>query len=118
MNGYLRFRPQFEQVTDPIFYPIEWLDAQVLSGRARPFIGRAAALVMEIREYPGGARVAHVLIAAGDMTEIVDDLAPQAEQWGRDSGCQFGLIESREGWAKVMKKHGWRIHQVALLKEL
>jgi hypothetical protein len=115
---YLRFRSQFEQTTDPAFYPIEWLDQQILSGKAIPFFGRHSALVMEVREYPGGARTAHVLVAAGDMREIVENLAPAAEQWGRDNGCHFGLIESREGWVKVMKHHGWRVHQIALLKEL
>lgn len=117
-TGYLRFRPQFEQVTDPQFYPIEWLDAQVLKGRAWPIVGRAAALVVEVRQYPGGVRAAHGLIAAGNLSEIVNELIPRAEAWGRAQGCKFGLIESREGWAKVLKKHGWGTHQVALLKEL
>jgi hypothetical protein len=116
--GYLRFRPQFEQTTDSTLYPIEWLDEQIMSGRAWPFIGKSAALILEVRNYPGGARVAHVLIAAGNMKEIVEKLGPSAEDWARRMGCTRALIESREGWARVMKNHGWRVHQVALMKEL
>jgi hypothetical protein len=116
--GYLRFRSAFEKTTDPAFYPIAWLDDQILSGAAWPIIGDNAAIVMEARQYPGGVRVGHVLIAAGDLREIVERLAPVAEDWSRANGCQYGLIESREGWAKVMKSHGWRVHQIALIKEL
>jgi hypothetical protein len=116
--GYLRFRPDFEATTDPDFYPIEWLDGQILCGAAWPIVGNDAALVVEVKDYPGGARVAHGMIAAGELSEIVGQLIPQAEEWGRSKGCRFGLIESREGWAKVLKQHGWSVHQTALMKEL
>lgn len=116
--GYQRFRPQFAAVTDPAFYPIEWLDFEVAQGRAWPIIGNNAALVVEVKPYPGGVRVAHGLIAAGDLEEIVSELIPAAEAWGRANGCRYGLIESREGWAKVLKSHGWQVHQISILKEL
>ena len=116
--GYLRFRPHFAEVTDPQFYPIEWLDFEVAQGRAWPLIGKDAGLVVEIKKYPGGVKAAHGLVAAGDLGEIINDLIPLAEEWGRKNGCKYGLIESREGWAKALKSHGWNIHQVAILKEL
>lgn len=116
--GYQRFRPQFEQVIDPEFYPITWLDFEVAQGRAWPIIGENAALIVEVRSYPGGVSVAHGLIAAGDLEEIVNELIPAAEAWGRSKGCKYGLIESREGWAKVLKSHGWETHQVAIIKSL
>jgi hypothetical protein len=116
--GYLRFREQFAAATDPEFYPGEWLDAQVAQGKAWPIIGENAAIVVEVRAYPGGAAAVHGLVAAGDMVEIVNELIPAAEQWGRSKGCKYGLIESREGWSKVLKDHGWRTHQQSLLKEL
>ena len=132
--GYVRFRDAFAEATDPAFYPIAWLDAQVLAGAAWPIVGRAAALVVEVRDYPGGARVAHGLVAAGDpgspdrgpgqaapgagLAEIVAELIPAAEAWGRARGCRLGLIESREGWAKLLRPHGWEPHQLTLRKPL
>jgi len=116
--GYLHFRDKFREATDPAFYPTEWLDDQIRRGFAQPIVGENAALVVEVRVYPGGARAAHGLIAAGDVGEIVGVLIPAAEQWGRDNGCTIGLIESREGWSKVLKSHGWNPHQVSLRKEL
>jgi len=116
--GYLRFRAQFQTVIDPEFYPIEWLDFEVSAGRAWPIIGENAALVVEVKAYPGGVKAAHGLIAAGDLNEIINELIPAAEAWGRTQGCKYGLIESREGWAKALKSHGWEIHQVSILKVL
>lgn len=116
--GYYRFRGQFEETTDPEFYPIEWLDRQILDGRAWPIVSKSAALVVEVRQYPGGVKACHGLIAAGDLGEIVGKLIPAAEQWGRENGCKYGLIESREGWSRALSKHGWRTHQLALIKEL
>ena len=116
--GYLRFRDAFAEATDAAFHPIAWLDAQVLAGAAWPIVGRDAALVVEVRVYPGGARVAHGLVAAGELEEIVAELIPAAEDWGRRNACSIGLIESREAWAKVLKSRGWAPHQLALRKAL
>lgn len=116
--GYQRFRSSFEEITDPALYPIEWLDHQILRGLAWPIAGCKSALVVEVRTYPGGMKAAHGLIAAGDLDEIVNDLIPRAEQWGRDKGCAIGLIESRGGWARALKKNGYELHQVSVRKEL
>ena len=116
--GYLRFRDAFADVTDAASYPIGWLDGQILAGAAWPIVGRQAALVVEVRDYPGGARAAHGLAAAGDLAELVAELIPAAEEWGRRRGCRLGLIESREGWAKVLKTQGWEPHQLSLRKVL
>lgn len=116
--GYQRYRPQFEQIINPEFYPIEWLDFEVSQGRAWPIIGDKSALIIEVKAYPGGVRACHGLIAAGDLEEIANDLIPAAEEWGRAKGCKYGLIESREGWAKILKSHGWFVHQISILKEL
>lgn len=116
--GYLKFRAGFEEATDPEEYPIEWLDHQVAVGTAWPIIGKKAAVVVEFKQYPGGARAVHGLVAAGDINEIANSLIPAAEEMGRRSGCKYGLIESREGWARVLKNHGYEVRQVTLRKEL
>jgi hypothetical protein len=117
-SGYHRFRPQLAEALDPTFYPIEHLDALILSGRARLWVGEHAAIVAEIRDYPGGARAVHGLVAAGRIEEISGTLIPQAEAWGKAQGCTCAIVESRSGWMRALKPQGYAPHQVALRKEL
>jgi len=116
--GYLRFRPLLAAALDPAFYPIEYLDDLLRSGRPRLFVSGGAAMVAELRLYPGGARAVHCLVAAGRMDEITGVLRPEAEAWGRANGCTIAIVESRAGWAKLLKPHGYAPHQIALLKSL
>jgi len=116
--GYLRFRPQFAAALDPAFYPIEYLDTLILSGRARLWVGAQAAIVAEIRDYPGGARAVHGLVAAGSIEEIGGHLIPGAEAWGKANGCSMAIVESRAGWVRALKADGYEPHQVAVRKEL
>lgn len=116
--GYRRFRDRFAEAMDPAFWPIEYLVGLILSGRARLWVGSEAAVVAEIRDYPGGARVVHGLVAAGRIEEIVEQLIPEAEAWGTAMGCTAAIIESRAGWARALKAEGYAPHQVAIRKEL
>lgn len=118
MNGYIRFRPSFAEALDSRLFTIEHLDDLLLSGRARFFCTEAAAIVAEIKTFPSGAKAVAGLIAAGWLEDIQTALIPQAEEWGRSLGCQFGMIDSRPGWARRMKRHGYETHQVSLIKEL
>jgi hypothetical protein len=117
VNGYLRFRDRFAEAMDQRLYNIEYLDALLLSGRAKCWFSDKAAIVAEIRKFPTGAMAVCGVIAAGDLDQIVK-LIPEAEAWGRGYGCQFGMIESTAGWQRVMKKHGYETFQVSLIKEL
>lgn len=115
--GYCRFRNQLSEALDPAFYPIAYLDDLILSGDARLWVGEHAAIVAEIKDYPGGARVVHGLVAAGRMEEIVD-LIPLAEAWGKEMGCTMAIVESRSGWMKTLRPSGYEVHQVAVRKAL
>jgi hypothetical protein len=116
-EGYARWRDAFARALDGRFYTIEYVDTLVWSGRARLFADERAAVLVEIRIYPTGARDAHFLVGAGALEALVD-LAAQVEAWGRAHGCIGTLIESRSGWSKVMKTHGYETHQVSVRKEL
>jgi hypothetical protein len=99
-------------------YPPEWLDAQVANGLATPLVGNASAMLVGTRVYPSGQRVGVVKAGAGDLNELVNEMAPRAEQWAREHGCTMALLEGRPGWERALKEHGWRVHQVHLIKEL
>jgi len=116
--GYRRFRDRFAEAMDPAFYPIDYLDGLILSGRARLWVGARAAIVAEIRDYPGGVRVVHGLVAAGRIGEIKAHLIPRAEAWGKAMGCTSAIIESRSGWMRALRAFGYEPHQIAVRKIL
>lgn len=115
--GYLKYREEFSRVADERYWPMTWLDERILQGIARFIRSENAAIVAELRRYPGGAMDVHGLIAAGDKNEIINELIPQAEAWGRENGCIAGVVESRLGWAKALRPHGYELSQVTVRKE-
>jgi hypothetical protein len=118
LAGYVIFRPLFAEVIDERYYPLEWLDSRVLDGSTQFRRSDNAAVIFEQREYPGGVSDVHGLVAAGDLAEIVTELIPLAERWGRNRGCLAAVIESRPGWAKALSAFGYETHQLAIRKEL
>jgi hypothetical protein len=112
------FRDQLITAHRHDLYPPEWLDAQVANGLAVPLVGNASAILVGTRIYPSGQRVGVVKAGAGDLAELVNEMAPRAEQWAREHGCTMALLEGRPGWERALKEHGWRVHQVHLIKEL
>lgn len=117
MSDYLDFRPAFEAAMDRRYYPIEWLDQRIAEERAVFMCSDNAAIVVELRRYPGGAMDVHGLIAAGDKDEIVSILIPQAEALGKEHGCIAGVVESRAGWARALKTSGYELSQTTVRKE-
>jgi hypothetical protein len=117
-SPYWQWRPAFAAAMDLRLYRPEWLDAQLASGQAQYWSSPNAAAVTEIRTYPTGACDVHGLIAAGDVDEVRDLIIPQLERWGRAIGAIGIVIESRAGWARVLKPSGFAAHQLAIRKEL
>lgn len=118
MHDFLQWLPSFAEVMDRRYYSPDWLAGQVWSGRARFWCSENAALVAEIKIYPTGARDVHFLVAAGNLTELVETLRPKVEAWGTSMGCVAALVESRPGWVKALAQKGYRLHQAAVRKEL
>lgn len=117
-DRYLSFRDAFAAAMDERFYTIDYLDWIVTTGRAGIWFGDKSSIVAEIRTFPTAAKAVCGVIAAGDMKEIAEVLIPLAEAWGQENGCQFALIESRPGWEKIMKKHGYTLFQASIVKDL
>jgi hypothetical protein len=111
------FRDAFAQALDGRLFDIGYLDCLIGQMKAQVWYSDNAAIVTEIKEYPK-ARVIEGLIAAGDLGEIVNILIPKAEDWGRSIGCTLAMIQSRPGWARQLKSHGYATHQVSIAKEL
>lgn len=116
-EGYSKWRGEFSKALDPLFYSIGYLDGLVWSGRGFFFENGKAAAVAEIRVYPTGARDVHGLIAAGELPAIVM-LIDDIEDWAKRHGCIGAVIESREGWVRVLKHKGYGLHQQTVRKVL
>lgn len=115
--AYLPWRVAIAEMLDPRRHTIEWLDGQVMTGRASAWTAVDAVIITEIRAYPTGAREVHGLAAAGRMETVRDVLIPAAEEYGRSIGCIGAVIESRPGWKKVLAGSGYEVRQIALGKE-
>jgi len=118
VNAYVRWRGEFEAILDPRLYRIEWVDGLLANGRAQLFASPNAAVVTELKTYPTGAIEVHGLLAAGDITEIRDIIRPQLEAFGRENGAIGVLVESREGWSRLLRGHGYEPYQTSVRKEL
>lgn len=117
-GGYCSFRSAFAEVIDERYHTLAWLDEQVLGGKVQFWRSANAAMLTEIKGYPTGTLDIHVVIAAGDMVEIIGELAPLAEEYGREAGCLAATVESRLGWARALKPSGYEMHQCIVRKEL
>lgn len=118
IEDYLRWREEITKALDPAFYPIDWLDEQILQQRALIIAVDDGCVVIEIRNYPGGAREVHGLVAAGNIKTIVDVVIPAVEAFGREHGCRWACCESKAAWSRLLKPSGYQTFQVTLRKEL
>lgn len=115
-SDYARWRDRLAEGIDARFYPVEYCDWLVETGQARCMATENAAVVFELKLFPSGMRAVHGLVAAGSLKDIKNKLIPAAEQWGRANGAEVGMIESREGWARVLPDYA--VFQTTLVKEL
>ena len=115
---YIHWRGAFAEAMDTRFYTIDYLDWLVSNGRAEFMATPDAAIVVEIKMFPTGLCAVHFLVAAGKLDVLENELRDRAEKWGVANGCSMALIESRAGWKRTMAKHGYRLFQESIVKEL
>lgn len=115
---YRRFRSRFADELDPALYTLDWLDVEVFSGRMRLLSCGNSAILLSFRDYPTGLRELHGEFATGELDVILTTLIPAAEALGRANGCSTAVIQSRSGWVKVMKNHGYERFQTSIRKGL
>lgn len=114
---YAKFRDRFAEALNPKFYTTQYIDWLLETGRAGIWATEQSAIVAEIKTFPTGVKAVAGVVAVGDRQEIIGLIA-HAEAWGRENGCQYGMIESRPGWERTMKSYGYNVFQVSILKEL
>lgn len=80
--------------------------SRVEDGRFQAWQEGDSVVVTEILGYPR-ARVMNVVLAAGDMDEVLA-CQKQFVPFARQQGCKKVVMRGRKGWRKVLPKHGWR----------
>lgn len=118
MEAYWHWRPLLINALDTRYYNGEWLDAQVMSGRAVFLHDDHSAVVAKVRFYPTGARDIVVVCAAGDARRMRDTWIPVLEQVGRNNGCLDVAIESRQAWTRLLKALGFVKYTFCVRKAL
>ena len=116
-SAYLRHRDEVKSLLDERFYPLPWVDQRVWMGAIRLMADDKAIIGFEVKQYPGGARELHGMFACGEMESIMG-LIDRAIDYAHALDCDVATIESRLGWAKVLKSRGFVPNQLKIMKEL
>jgi hypothetical protein len=115
-DTYQDWRERLAKANNPRFIPIDHIDQRLADGTAYFFGSAEAAMVAELTQYPGGAKVVSVIAAAGDMDFILGPLGDHVMAWGKDHGADMAMVPGREGWRR--KRPDFQHYQTILVKEL
>ena len=113
----VRHRAEIASILDERFYPLWWVEAEIAAGRIAVMANDTAIIGFEAKRYPGGATELHGMFAAGELAGILD-LIDQVCSLGVELGVTVAAIESRQGWAKVLKTRGFQPDRLRIVKEL
>ncbi len=107
-DDWARCAPWLEAALDHAggTHALEDVRALVLTGAARFWAGRDAALVAIVEDDPRARRLL-IWLAGGARAELESELLPRAEGWGRARGCRRALIIGRPGWERSLKTKGY-----------
>jgi hypothetical protein len=83
---------------------------RIATGKAKLWLGDAAAIVSEIINHPTGVRSQNTWIAGGEIDEI-KEMMRTVETWGYAHGCHREIGNGRKGWLRAFEGYtefGWR----------
>lgn len=113
---WARWRPKIASATGD-HQTIESIEALLASGAYHLWATERCCFVLEFVDYPGGAKAAQLLWAAGSIEALLDEL-PRLEDFMRKAGRTEILIEGPAGWARVLRNAGYNPWSVTTRKEL
>lgn len=98
-------------------HTLDDVKALVESGECRFWAGRAAAMITEVQRWPR-LSVLLLWLGGGDLDELVNELRPMAEDYGREQGCTRVRVSGRPGWIRALRGQGYAPASAACAKEL
>lgn len=117
-TDYTAWRERLVSGMVAFFYTAEWLDQRLDEGSAFFFASDRAAMVVELIAFPTGVVAVKAVVAAGDTRAMIQDLGPAVLEWAAANGATAAMIESRTGWKRLMRKHGFQEFTTTLVKVL
>ena len=116
MTVYDKWRHRLARANDPALIPITHVDELLAEGLAQFWATDDAAIVTQLRTWPGGAVTVEVVAAAGKKADIIGPLHESAAAWAMTQGATHVMVAGRDGWRRELPD--FRHYQTLLLKEL
>lgn len=98
-------------------YTPEDVFGQIRIRFAQLWPGKKSAAVTRLHDYDG-KKVLRIWLAAGDMSELVNQMLPASEEWALSQGLDAIEVEGRKGWTRVLAPLGFKEVDGVLTKEL
>jgi len=117
-DDYWSWRDRLAEANDPRFWPIEAIDALVISGEGQFWCDGESAAVTRFNTYPGGAVVFEVIAVTGNLSSVWGQIAPAVEDYGRSQGSERIYATGRLGWQRSARMHGWEPLMIIITKDL
>lgn len=89
----------------------------IKAGEAQFWPGISSVLITTLDEHPK-AKVLTLWLAGGDLNELINDLRPAAEAWGREHGCTRSAVIGRDGWMRALRGAGYEPAARLVMKDL
>lgn len=116
MEAYFHWRPLLIEALDGRYFNGEWLDCQVMSGRAVFLHDEHSSLIAEVKFYPTGATDVAVICAAGDARRMCSTWVPVLEEIANRNGSLAVIVDSRQAWARLLKGFGFEEYRFCVRK--
>ncbi|MED5549876.1 MAG: hypothetical protein VX529_11015 [Pseudomonadota bacterium] len=98
-------------------YTLEEVLTEIVEGRSVLLTSENALLVAKL--YGRHGRItAHGWLGAGSLTELIDEIMPQAEAWARRQGASRMTVDGRRGWARALRDSGFEEESVTVGKDI
>ena len=94
------------------YHTIEDIEERCRDGRCQSFQVGDGVIVTEMLAYPN-ARVMNVVMAAGDMYDVLD-AQQQMIEFAKKHGCDKVIMRGRKGWRRILKSYGWDEPTIAM----
>ena len=87
----------------------------ILRGNFQYWMRGESGIVTEVVSYPR-KKVLNYFLVLGKLDECLA-LQPEIEAFAREHGCAGVTCAGRDGWLRVLPKHGWRSLWNVMVKE-
>lgn len=103
------------------FYSIEWVEAELATGRLTFWPSKNGATLTEFIEYPNG-KALNIFAACGapnaSLRELLDTVEPCLVTWAKCAECRWILGFGRPGFERACKGMGYRPKWNVIVKEI